>query len=1099
MEPQQISKATDSEFLELLRERDIVLSMHGGKLRISAPAGTMDEGIKSELVRRKAMLLSHLQHESKNGAAKGIKRAPLSYAQERLWTLERFHPGNFAYNIPEISEVEAYIDPELMQKAIDYAVQRHETIRTCIREDEQRVPWQCVLPNVEARLQFHDFTHLDAVTKEAQLQSAVRELAHQPFDLRSAPLVRFHLFRMEHQRHIVFINIHHIVSDRWSMRILYRELLDAYQAFAEGGQPKLPLLPIQYAEYAARERSNTGPGIEDQLNYWRRKLENPPEPPRLPFVRQGSRDNALEGANYLIQFSAEDTAAIRALARKHGASAYMVLLAAYFALFHRFTGATDLCIGGPVSERTRTDTESLIGLFVNTLVLRCSVDPGESFSTLLKDVRETVLDAQANHEAPLQRILAEVSQTPGTAGHSLFETMLVFDPFVGNFTGQTTTGVALDPGLAKFDLLLQLNEEREQITGWFEYRTDLFVQDDIAKLAASFLLLVRSAVQEPERAVGKLEVVPPAEKDQFRLWNQTAGEFPRDKGIHDLFEEQVERSPQAIAAFHGITRITYEELNRTANRIAHGLLAMNLAPGSIVGIHLERSLTMIGAMLGILKAGCAYLPLDPSYPEERLRYMMMDSGCSCVLSETWQSENVRVCSPTFIHLEEAAAQHNPRVSVSPEDLAYVIYTSGSTGKPKGIAIEHRNTVSFLHAAKGSYPAGLLRGTLAATSISFDLSIFEIFVPLTKGGAIILAQDAMELASMPAAAEVTLASTVPSALSALLDAKCIPPTLRTINLIGELLVPALVDRIYAETGITAVNDLYGPTETTTYSTWTIRRRGSPATIGKPIENTRVYVVDGLLELVPIGIPGELLIAGAGVARGYLGRPELTAEKFISPSHLGEPGRAYRTGDLCSWNADGTLTYHGRIDSQVKVRGYRIELGEIEAALLSFPGVLEAVATTTTDADGGLTLIAAVRIDEKASLDIPALIDHQALVLPSFMLVRQIFVLDELPRTSNGKTDRARIASLFVPETSGRLIEPPNDPLERELVAIWEQSFGRSPLGMDDDFFQLGGQSLLALRIFSDIERRLGCKLMLSVLFEAPTIRALAERIRHTQTG
>jgi amino acid adenylation domain-containing protein len=1101
MEPQQIQAATDAEFLDLLRERDIVLSMHGGKLRISAPAGTMDEGIKRELVRRKTMLLSHIQQAEKEDIAPvaedGIKRAPLSYAQERLWTLERFHPGNFAYNIPEISEVAAAIDPELMQQAIDSVVQRHETLRTSIREDEQGVPWQYVLPEVQARLEFLDLTQFEAAAKEEQLQSVVRELAHQPFDLQKAPLVRFHLFKMERQRHVVFINIHHIVSDRWSMHILYRELLDAYKSFAQGGQPDLPPLPIQYAEYATRERSKIAPGIEKQLQYWRGKLANPPEPPRLPFRRKSAQGIAFEGANYPIQFTAEDTTYIRALARQHGASVYMLLLAAYFALLYRFTGTTDVCIGGPFSERTRTDTERLIGLFVNTLVLRCSVDPGKSFSDLLHTVRETVLDAQANHEAPLQRILAEVQPARGNAGHSLFETMLVFDRNVGHGSGPTTTGAVLDPGHAKFDLLLQLNEEQEQISGWFEYRTDLFAQEDIGKLASSFLLLVRGAVHDPERAVGKLAFVSAVEKEKLRFWNETAREFPRDKAIHDLFEEQVEKSPKAIAAVHGTSQISYEELNHIANRIAHGLLATNTAPGSIVGIHLERSLTMIGAMLGILKAGCAYLPLDPSYPEERLGYMVRDSGCSCVLSEAWldesPAENIRVCSPAFPHLEEAATQRNPMIAVSPEDLAYVIYTSGSTGKPKGVAIEHHSAVSFLHWARNTFPVDVLRDTLASTSISFDLSVFEIFLPLITGQTVILAKDILEIASLPSRSEVTIATTVPSAMIALLEAKCIPDTLRTIHLAGEPLTQALVERIYAETSVTTVNDLYGPTETTTYSTWTPRMRGGEATIGKPIDNTRVYIVDASLELVPIGIPGELLIAGEGVARGYLARPELTAEKFVSLTHLGEQGRAYRTGDLCSWTANGTLTCHGRIDSQVKVRGYRIELGEIEAVLLSFPGVIEAVATTTTDAD----LMAAVRLDEKASLDIPALIAHQAVVLPAFMVVRRIFALDEIPRTANGKVDRARVASLFIPETSDQRVQEPGDPLERQLVAIWEEAFGRSALGMDDDFFQLGGQSLLALRIFSEIEKRLGCKLMLSVLFEASTIRGLAERIRHAQ--
>ena len=1084
-----LQQLSDTEFLALLEKRGVELRLLAGKLRISAPAGAIDEDLKPELVSRKAMLLAYCE---------GSDKAPLSCAQERLWLLEQFQPGNFAYNIPESADIRASVDAGILQRAIDLVVERHEALRTDVQQDSRGTAFQRVHASLPVPLQILDYSQIDPALKENHLQQTLRTLTRKPFDLRAAPLVRFYLLGMEPDRFVVFINIHHIISDRWSMRILLRELLVAYNAFAAGQGPKLTALPLQYKEFARRERWLSTPELRGQLEYWKSKLAGLPEPLPLPFVLHPAVRTPFEGAIHAIPFVPGDTEAIRSLARARNASPYILLLAAYVALLHRFTSMTDVCVGSPVSSRHSTQAEPLIGFFVNTLVMRCSVTGEMRFVDLLQAVRETVLDAQSNQDVPLQKILAELGSEAGIANAPIFQTMIGFDSYVGDVVATESSSVPLDPGSAKFDLTFQIHESKDRIGGYIEYRTDLFAAAAISRFADAFVMSLRDAIHSPQKTIASLDLVTPEERDRLvRMWNQTDMDFPRDRAIHQVFEAQAVETPKAIAVVDGTERISYSDLNRMANRIAHSILEKSPGAGAqlVVGVHLERSADMVASMLGILKAGAAYLPMDTQYPEERLRFMLEDSGAQVILSESWVQE-LSPRGPTVLppgagrplplHFDQ-----NPDLPVSPQALAYVIYTSGSTGRPKGVAIEHHSTVSFLTWGSNTFSAEELSGTLASTSICFDLSVFEIFVPLVSGGTVILARDVLEFANLPAAAEVTLVTTVPSAIAALLDQKRIPSTVRTMNLAGEPLSAHLVDRLYAETGVSAVNDLYGPTETTTYSTWTRRLAGTPASIGRPLFNTRLYLVDCDLQLVPQGMPGELLIAGEGVARGYLGRPELTAEKFVKLEHLGEPGRAYRTGDLCSYNDDGSLVYMGRMDQQVKVRGYRIEVGEVEAALRSHPTVEEAIVTLQELEGASPVLVGALQLKAGHPLDVAGLIAHQATLLPSYMAARKLFEVAEFPRTANGKIDRKKLATLAVPTDKERVLELPRNVLEKELVAIWQEGFHLNQISIDDDFFQIGGHSLLALRLFAEVEARLGVRMMLSTLFQAPTIRLLSE--------
>ena len=1105
--PLPFRSLTNSAFLQMLTEKDIDLRLKDGRLSINAPAGVMTDALKKELAYRKSFLTSACRsarsfHGSlvlRDPAAEN-RDAPLTHAQERLWLLERFQAGNAAYNIPEVFEISTPLDETILQRAVDIVVARHESLRTKIVETVDDVV-QRVCSNITIPVAV---IHLDLPSADdGRLKSFLREESRRPFDLSIAPLARIHLYISRDHRRFLLINLHHIIADRWSTNILYRELLSAYTALDLGREPRLPRLPVQYPDYAVWERRLSAKRMQLHLAYWQQQLSDLPEPLALPFARDPVTHPSSEGAIYSFQLTGQQTAQLRALAKQQGATLYMLLLAAYCALLNRYTGATDLCIGSPVSERSFRETEPLIGLFVNTLVMRCRIPQGADLLALLASVRDTVLDAHAHRDLPFQKVLTVAGVNAGSSqrrGSPLFNCMLAFDPLDTSSISTARTMIELDPGFAKFDLTLQLKEEADCISGWFEYRKDVASGEAIEKLAAVFQSLLGDMLAMPATPIDDFDILLPEDRQLLKAWNKTAMPFPADHTVHQLFEEQVERTSATVAIVDGKRHLTYSQLDSASSHVARLLLDAGVVKESIVGVQLPRTAEMIAALLGILKAGAAYLPIDQNCPPARIHSMLAESGCSLVLTGStagdWNFDFVRFLkTPDVFSLERA---ERVKVATSPANLAYVIYTSGSTGVPKGVAIEHHSVVSFLTWAKHHFPAEQLKGTLAATSISFDLSVFEIFLPLTTGGTVILAPDILALPDLPACREVTLATTVPSAAAAMLHSGSIPPSLRYLNLAGESLTDDLLQRLYSETHLLEIHDLYGPTETTTYSTCALRRKGEQPTIGRPIANTRVYLLDNSLSQVPIGMAGELFIAGEGVARGYLNRPELTAERFISLAHLGEEGPAYRTGDLCRFNMDGTLVFQGRQDQQVKINGFRVELGEIEAVLCSHPAVDSAVVTAPETANGTI-LAAAVRLTASARAAVPSfhmedLIRHQSTYLPSHTVVRRIMSVDAFPLTANGKIDRRQFTvKMASVHPAVQEVVAPMDHLERELLMIWRAGFGDDTIGIDDDFFRAGGNSLLALRIFSDIDTILGYRLRLSILFQAPTVRRLASHL------
>ncbi|WP_263357601.1 non-ribosomal peptide synthetase [Acidicapsa ligni] len=1097
-----MEELNDIEFLRTLKERGIEVRASEDRLRVNAPVGALTKPMQEELLRRKGRLLTLLTPPPASSAIQstGAANAPLTYEQEAIWLMERFHPGTVAYSIPEAFFFEFAVDLELLSRSMDYLLQRHEILRCSISEKDG-VAYQHVAESFHIPIDFTDLSTIDEALRDAELHALVRQMSRIPFNLSKPPLVRAHLFRLAPARHVAFVNVHHILADRESMDILQHEIEIIYTALAQGRAVDLPPLPIQYMDYAVWEREHSVVLHEQQSTYWKKKLADAPTYLELPFSKPRPSIQTFAGDIEPFFISEQTTAGLRVLALSENASLYMLLLSAFSVLLTRYTGKQDFCIGSPISGRHRTETEPLIGLFVNTVVMRCQPSSANTFRELLKQVRSTALEAYSHSETPFQRLVAELHPERNPGISPLFQIMFALDSLRGETRG-VSSQIDTEPGVSKFDLTLQLSEAGGAVGGHFEYRTDLFDRAGIHRFANSFSVLLDSIVHEPDRAISELDLLSATDKQKILIdWNATELDFPRQDAIHTLFEKQVALSPAAIAIEHHSEAITYAQLNENANRLAHHLIATGVRPGECVGICLNRSIRMIESMLAVLKAGGAYVPLDPAYPAQRIRIMLEDSRLAVLITEPEYAPHPL---PDFVSTVYRSAESssidsmpgiNPDRNVGANDLAYVIYTSGSTGRPKGVAIEHHSTNSFLHWAMQTFSAASLQYVLASTSICFDLSIFEIFLPLSIGSTIVLAENALEIAELEAVDKITLINTVPSTMAALIKARLVPQTVRCINLAGEALSASLVRQIEEQLPQAEIFDLYGPTETTTYSTFTQRSADALPTIGRPLANTRIYLLDDHLQPVPIDVPGQIFIAGEGVARGYLHRPDLTAERFVHLSHLPHQDRAYQTGDLARYRQDGNIEYLGRIDQQVKIRGFRIEPGEIESVLREHVQVEDAIVLVHLDAALGNSLIACVMPKGIADIDTAELVRWQRERLPAHMVVSHIQIFASFPLTPNGKVDRKTMATTI--ESSAKQIAEytaPRNPLEQKLVAIWESNFERAPIGIDEDFFAIGGHSLLALRVFSDIEKLLGKTLMLSLLLHAPTIRQLASLIQ-----
>ncbi|MEJ7747358.1 MAG: amino acid adenylation domain-containing protein, partial [Luteimonas sp.] len=943
--------------------------------------------------------------------------------------------------------------------------------------------------------------------------------------------LRARLLKMAADEHILLVTLHHIASDGWSMAILITEFSVLYRAYALGQSDPLPPLAIQYADYAHWQRNwLQGDVLEQQLGYWTKQLASLPVVHSLPLDRARPAMQSFQGAICTSRIDAATSGALNALCQASGATLFMGLHAAFSVLLARYSDETDIVVGSPIANREQAEVASLIGFFVNTLILRSDLSGNPSFTDLLGQSKTMLLDAYAHQQVPFEQLVERLQPQRSLSHSPLFQIMLVLQ---NNEDGQLDLpGLTLSPveqagAVAKYDLTLNISESAQGLALEWEYSTDLFEATTMARLAGHFEVLLRALVSTPGARVGTADMLGAAERHQLLVeWNDTAADYPRDTCIHELFEARVAATPDAVAVVFEGAQLSYGELNAKANRLAHYLVThRRVKPDTLVGICVERSLEMMIGILGILKAGAAYVPLDPAYPEARLAYMLADAAVGTVLTQARLRARMPFAAGQAVCLdgEEFAsalseqAQTNPdrsETGVGPAHLAYVIYTSGSTGQPKGVMIEHRNTVAFLAWARTVYDRAQLDCVLASTSVCFDLSIFEMFAPLSVGGTTLIVNNILDLQPGAYSRDITLINTVPSAGEALLSGMHIPPSVKTINLAGEPLKQKVVDSLY-ERGIEAVYDLYGPSEDTTYSTYVLRQPNGKASIGKPIHNSQVYVLNRDGQPVPHGIAGELHIGGAGLARGYLNRPELTREKFIvNPFHAADPAsgaRLYKTGDLVRWLADGNLEYLGRIDHQVKIRGFRIELGEIENALTSHARVNDAVVLARDAAAGDKRLVAYV-VTHDAGIDaqdqneaaraarqalIDALRRHLAASLPDYMMPAAFVLLASLPLSPNGKIDRKALPEPDAAQQATYVA--PRTQEQRLLCALAQEVLGVELVGITDNFFQLGGHSLTATRLVARINQAFKVVLPLRVVFQSQTLEALAREVAQLEGG
>jgi amino acid adenylation domain-containing protein/FkbH-like protein len=841
--------------------------------------------------------------------------------------------------------------------------------------------------------------------------------------------------------------------------------------------------------------------LEEDWKYWQRQLAGAPAALELPPDHPRQTRHTAEEARVALGVPAAIVEGVEKLAGQAGCSTFSVLLAAFATVLHRYTNNPELVIGSIVGAGTETAAARRVSDLENPVALRCKLEGDPTFMELLQRMERVWVEANAHSRLPFAELVERLAPQRDDGSTKLFQTTFQF--LAHRFPARSEGGVSLTPfelhnQTAKLDLSLLLVKGASGLSGWFEYNTDLFESARIKRLAGHFANLLSRAVMAPEMPLSGLPLLTEAETHQLLVeWNQTESDYPKDQTIAGMFLEQAKRTPEAVAVICGDRRLTYEQLCERAQCLAAHLTALGIRPEKLVGICLERSPEMIASMLGTLLAGGAYVPLDPAYPVERLRFIMEDAQVDVLLTQRKFLSQVQSSKAKVVLLDEfeweSATQLDSSVSPparpTPSSLCYIIYTSGSTGRPKGVALEHRNAVAFIHWARTVFSGDELSGVLASTSICFDLSVFEIFVTLAWGGRVILAENALALASLSASHEVTLINTVPSAMRELLRLKVVPPSVRVVNLAGEPLAPALVDQIYARTSTEKVFDLYGPSETTTYSTFALRRAGEPATIGRPLANEQVYVLDPRLELVPIGVAGELYIGGDGVGRGYLNRPELTAERFIA--HPFKPGaRLYRTGDLARWRADGNLEYIGRRDQQVKIRGFRVELGEIESVLKAHPGVQETV-VVVREVPGDKRLVGYIVPEAASAPSVEELRQAARTRLPEYMIPADFVFLQKLPLTPNGKVDRK---ALPAPDRERPLsangLDAPRSAHEEQVLGIWRQVLSLEHIGIHDNFFDLGGHSLLVTQVISRMRELFQVELPLAAFFAAPTVQALA---------
>ncbi|MEW6735279.1 MAG: amino acid adenylation domain-containing protein, partial [Acidobacteriota bacterium] len=1043
----------------------------------------------------------------------------LSYGQQALWFLHQLAPQSPAYNIFFAVHILSEVNVEALQETFQLLLDRHSSLRTVYRYVENSIR-QHINDQQEIDFKVIAASEWDS----AKLNQKLVEEAHHPFDLSNGPLLRVRLFTSSAYENTLLLTFHHIAVDLWSLVIFIDELRILYSAYQQG-RASIPLFTTGRYHDFIRWQFNmlSGPQGERLWNFWQQQLCGELPVLDLPIDRPRQIIRTDAGATCHFKLNKELTQQLKSLAQSEGVTINMLLMAAFQTQLHRYSKQEDIIVGMPASGRNRAEFENTVGYFVNPLALRGNLWGSPSFKTFLARIRTSILAALEHQDYPFPLLVERLQPKRDVNRSPIFDVMFILQkphqsaelaPFVLNYSGARANlagmeieSIIIKEHSAQFDLTLMMVEHDDVLLGCWQYNTDLFENITIKRMSSHFETLLTGIVTDPKEQLSMLPLLTAIERNQLLVeWNSTNTDFQPDKCIHQLFEEQVERSPQAVAVRFKNTELTYWELNCRANQLAHYLRWLGVGPEVLVGVLTERCLEMVIALLAITKAGGGYVPLETSYPKERLAYLLEDAKVSILLTEhdlitDLVTDNLtEVCLKRDWPIINEQRQDNPIKLVQGNNLAYLIYTSGSTGKPKGVAIEHRSSVAMLEWAREVYSSTELAAVLVSTSLCFDLSVYEIFAPLSMGGKLIIVENVLALTELEQASEVSLINTVPSAMAELVRLKAIPESVTVVNLAGEALSASLVERLYEQESIQSVYNLYGPSEDTTYSTYARLERGSNkiVPIGRPISNTQVYILDKKLQPVAVGVAGELCLSGAGLARGYFNRPELTAEKFIANPYSSAAGaRLYCTGDLARYLPDGKIEYLGRIDHQVKIRGFRIELAEIEVVLAQHTTVAECIVVAREDSTDEKRLVAYLVAQQGTIINTSDIRSHLKERLPEYMLPSAYVVLDKMPVTHNGKIDRNALPAPYQATVSKAYIGA-RTPVEEMLIGFYEELLGLKGVSIYDNFFELGGHSLLATQLISRVRKVFEIDFPLRNLSEAPILATLAERIEKART-
>jgi amino acid adenylation domain-containing protein/thioester reductase-like protein len=1042
---------------------------------------------------------------------------PLSYAQQRLWFFSQLEPESSAYNIPSTIRLTGKLNIAALENSINEIVRRHENLRTTFTVvDGEAV--QVINAPTTLKLAVIDLQIVPETERETEALNLANLEAQKPFDLEKDSLLRVNLLCLDKTDHVILFTMHHIVSDGWSTGILIRELTTLYTAFDRNQKCNLPELPIQYVDFAVWQRQYLqGQVLQTQLNYWKEKLSGNLPVLELPADRPRPAIQTNNGATQSFTLSPSLTAALKNLSQQEGVTLFMTLLAAFKVLLHRYIQQDDILVGTPIANRNRSETEGLIGFFINTLVLRSNLAGKPTFKQLLAQVREVTLGAYAHQDLPFEKLVEELQPERDLSHSSLFQVMFILQNApteVLHLPDLILNPLQAEHKTANFDLTLSMVDTDTGLKGSIEYNTDLFDADRITRMLGHFQTLLTGIVDAPQLNISHLPLLTISEQKKLQVWNQTTKkDVSIDLCIHELFVAQVERTPDNIAIIFEHETITYKQLNERANQLTDYLRSLGVKPEVLVGLCFKRSIDMIVGILGILKAGGAYIPLDPDYPQERLSMMLNDAQVSVLLTQKQLIPQLPTHTARVLCFDDTNWQTSSESIINvanitqPSNLAYVIYTSGSTGKPKGVAIEHRSLVNFVQAAVAEYEIAPQDRILQFASLSFDAACEEIFPTLVQGATLVLRTDEM-IATIPKFLEQCNQNSIsvldlPTAFWHLLMAELstseltLPASVRLVIIGGEKVLPDKVNTWRQRvTGVRLVNS-YGPTETTVVATVcelaeTEELVNNELTIGRPISNVQTYILDAHLQPVPIGIPGELYIGGAGLARGYLHQFQSTAAKFIAhPDSRKSSDRLYKTGDLVRYRQDGQIEFLGRIDNQVKLRGFRIELGEIEALLGNHPDIKESVVVVREYQPGQQQLVAyivpkAVNYAGVKSHDIKQFLQNN---LPSYMIPSVFMILESLPLTPNGKIDHKALPQPEHQETRKDFVSP-HTATQITLAQIFSQVLNVQQVGINDNFFELGGNSLLTTKLILKINTVFGVDLPLRILFASPNVASLA---------